>query len=275
MKSLAILPIMAGILSAETPPGIRAMVKQSLHGINREDNRKGDFLYRVFSEKREFDAAGKETSKESKVVVREMRDGFAIGRVVERNGKPIDEAEKARQEASLQRSIAEAKAAKAKPPAPKPARRKQSNEEAWIQEFPEALDYKQAGEEAIRGRPATILEFEPRPGYKPSNMRARIFEKMRGKLWIDKEESELVKVEAEMFDTVSMGFGLFAKIAKGTQFGLERRKVAEGAWLEETTRFRFDARFLVKTLRMEQIERYSDYQLRPDRQKPVTARGAR
>lgn len=258
--------LLAASLQAETPAEIRATVKTSLSGLNKEDEVRGGYLFRVYSERKEFDAGGKEISKSTSVFHREIRDGMIIGRLVERDGKPIPKAEADQQEERIRKVLAERDA-------PKPAAsRKRGGDQEWIQEFPEALDYKPLGEETIRGRAALVFDFFPREGYRPSSMKARIFEKMRGRMWIDKADSEMVKTDAEMFDTVSIGFGLFAKIAKGTQFSLGRQKTDSGDWLMEWTRFRFDARFLFKTLRQEQYTRFEDYRRRPD--KPLTAKAA-
>lgn len=263
ITTLALL--LAASLQAETSTEIRAMVKKSLSGLNKEDEVKSGYVYRIYSERKEFDAEGKELSRSATLVQRELREGRLIGRLIERDGKPLPAAEMAQQEERIKKALAESEV-----PAQAPARRR-GGDQAWIQEFPEALDYKVVGEEAIHGRAAIVLDFFPRAGYRPSNMKARIFEKMRGRMWIDKADSEMVKTDAEMFDTVSIGFGVLAKIAKGTQFSLGRRKTGEGHWLMEWTRFRFDARFLFKTIRQEQLTRFEDYRPRPDRARAATS----
>ena len=55
----------------------------------------------------------------------------------------------------------------------------------------------------LNGRPTLLMEATPKPGYKAKNMRARVFEKMKARIWIDKASSELVKADADMFDTVT------------------------------------------------------------------------
>lgn len=265
-RSITVLTLLfAASLQAETSAEIRAMVKKSLSGLNKEDDIKGGYLYRIYTERKEFDAAGKELSKSATLVQREVREGRLIGRLIERDGKPLPAAELAQQEERIAKALAEREAPRAEP-----GRRPRGDRE-WMQEFPEALDYKSAGEEMVNGRPALVLDFFPRAGYRPSNMKARIFEKMRGRMWIDKADSEMVKTDAEMFDTVSIGFGVLAKIVKGTQFSLGRRKTGEGHWLMQWTRFRFDARFLFKTIRQEQLTRFEDYRPRPDRARAATS----
>lgn len=116
------------------------------------------------------------------------------------------------------------------------------------------------GEELIAGRLAWVLECSPRAGYKARNLQARVFEKTRGKVWIDAADSQLVRVDAAVFDTVSIGWGLAAKIQKGTRFQIDRRKLADGAWLPDSQTIRFAAKVLmVKSLAVEDTARFSEY----------------
>jgi len=251
---------------AEAPPGdLRELMRGSLARLQESDKKLSEYTFVRAGERKEFTSSGVLKTQQSWVVKREFRDGFMFHRLLERNGKPIPEEEQQRGEQAIAKRLAELKAM-----APEQlekmraeGRRRSGDEDAWLQEFPEALDYKLAGEETIHGRPALVLEVSPRPGYKARNMRARVFEKVRGRVWIDKTDSQLVKAEAEVFETVNIALGLMGRIEKGTRFSLQRRKVADEAWLPETQTMKFAARvMLVKSIHQEQTTRYSDYRPR-------------
>lgn len=141
-----------------------------------------------------------------------------------------------------------------------PATPRRKEDTSWLAEFPEALEYKKVGEEEIAGRMAWVLECSPRPGYKAKSLRARVFEKTRGKVWIDVADSQLVRVDAAVFDTVNIGWGMAAKIQKGTRFQIDRRKLPDGAWLPESQTIRFTAKvMMVKSLGMEDAARFTGY----------------
>jgi hypothetical protein len=258
-KLCCIALVLSSALLAETPPQLRSLVRESLEGLNRETKLRERYLYSGRNESIEFDAAGKTIRR--RTMAWEMVDveGVLLRRTIERDGQPLSEGEKAVEEESLKVQAREWKAAKPEE-RPRPPR---AGHMEWLQEFPEALDYRAAGEELRGGRTLLIFEFQPRPGYKPRNMRARVFEKMRGKLWIDKTEKELARVEAEMFDDVNIGLGLFGRIARGTQFALSRRRLGERVWLVDWQRFRFDARILlVKSIRRQEINQFEGFRLR-------------
>ena len=136
--------------------------------------------------------------------------------------------------------------------------RKRDN--AWFYELSDALEFRETGEETVDGRPALVVELSPRAGYRAKNMRARLFEKMRGKVLVDKADAELVRADVEVFDTVSVGLGILGKVNKGTQFHLERRRVAEGTWLTNMQQVLFGARIMLKSFHQEVTTRYSGFE---------------
>lgn len=95
-------------------------------------------------------------------------DGHVFGRTIERDGRPLSEGERKQEEESIQKRLAEIRTA---PPTPTTVKKRQTkDEDAWIGEFPEALDYQKAGEELLAGRKAIVLDATSRPGYKASKL---------------------------------------------------------------------------------------------------------
>jgi hypothetical protein len=260
---------------AETPDETRALVRRSLARIEESDKKIGDYGFIRRTERKELTSSGEIKTQRNWTVKRELQDGFMVNRLLERDGKPLAEEERRKNEETIQKRLAELKAMTPEQlQKMRDERRKKGNdEEAWLKEFPEALDYKPAGEEMIDGRPALLLECSPRQGYQPKNMRAHIFEKMRGRLWIDKADSELVKADVEMFDTVNLGWGVLGRIEKGTRFFLKRKKVAEDTWFPEAETYKFGARLmLVKSIRNEVHTQYSDFRHRSEMASSASAR---
>jgi len=104
-------------------------------------------------------------------------------------------------------------------------------------EFTKAFDFTLMGEEMTNGRATYVLYAMPRPGYEPPNRTAKILTGMRGRLWIDKESSYLIKGEAEVLRSVSI-FGFLARVLPGTRMELEMIPVTESVWL--VSRFAVD-----------------------------------
>jgi hypothetical protein len=252
--------LFAAALAADTSSAdLRSLVRKALSGLYLEDERRGQFLFKARNDKKDFDAAGKVTNHTSYVWERIDVEGFPFGRSIERDGKPVTAEERKSEEAAMRKRLAELKAGTAPAPPKKP-----NPADEWYSEFPEALEYKLVGEDTVNGRLALLMEASPKAGYKAKNMRARVFEKMHARIWIDKSASELVKAEAEMFDTVSVGYGVLGRIEKGTRLKLQRRMVGDGVWLIESQSLKYSARILmVKNLRSETATEWWDFRKRP------------
>lgn len=234
----------------------RAEMRQSFERMMVSEKRLEDYGFVRRMHRKEMNSDGSVKKEERLVVRRELFEGDFATFVIEKNGVATTPAQRAQAEAEAR---AARKAGKARGRASG-----RPGEDGWIEEFPEALLYTLEGEQSINGRKVWVLRCEPRPGYKPKNIRAKVFEKMRGKVWIDQLEKDIVRVDAEMFDAVSVGFGVLGKIDKGTRFHLDRIRTSEGVWLTAKTDVRFAVRIMLfKYLFNEIVSETSDYRLRP------------
>jgi hypothetical protein len=89
-----------------------------------------------------------------------------------------------------------------------------------------------------------VLDFEPRGGVRPATRYGKVFARLKGRAWFHERDHELVKAELEVIDTVSFGWGLLARLHRGTRASLERRSV-DGSWLPARLALKGAARVLV------------------------------
>ena len=120
------------------------------------------------------------------------------------------------------------------------------------------FNFKLLGQEMVDGRRCFALEAVPRPGYQPPTRDTKVLTGMRGKMWIDAERYQWVKVHAEVFRPVS--FGLFiAQVKPGTEFTLEQKPVEGNLWLPSHFETRVRAEILFFSRRSIDDETYSNY----------------
>ena len=113
--------------------------------------------------------------------------------------------------------------------------------------------------EVVGGREAWVIDGEPRPGYEPQMKEAKFLPKFHGRVWIDKGDLQLAKMDIEAIDTVSVGWVL-ARIHKGSRFMLEQTRVNDEVWLPRHVTFKFDARVaLFKGYNIDGDQEYRDY----------------
>jgi hypothetical protein len=80
---------------------------------------------------------------------------------------------------------------------------------------------------------------------------------------VDQQDHQIVKVEAEVIDTISVGLFL-VRVAKGSLGTLELTQVGDGVWLPDRLQVSASARLgLLKALRIEQTVHYSRYRSVP------------
>jgi hypothetical protein len=200
---------------------------------------------------REFDSAGKVIEQKLETIRFEDLGGIVVPRKVSENGQPLsgsvkqDVDEKWRKQAEELRRLSP------------DARVKKQGERVrqwdFVKEFPDAFDFTYSKDESWQGRNASVYDFKPRPGYQPKQMYSKVFLKMKGKIWVDAAEKQWLRVDATMFDDVTLG-GFLAKIEKGTNWSIEQRRSGEGKWQPKLQRMRYNARILlVKGLHRERV----------------------
>jgi hypothetical protein len=88
---------------------------------------------------------------------------------------------------------------------------------------------------------------------------AKFLSKFRGRVWIDKGDLQLSKMDVQAIDTVSVGWVL-ARIHKGTRVILEQTRVNDEVWLPRHVNFKLDMRVaLLKGYNLDGDMSYRDY----------------
>jgi hypothetical protein len=122
-------------------------------------------------------------------------------------------------------------------------------DESLIRRF----DYQWKGFEVIAGRTNHVLEFvarSPESGKGSGNAFAdRLMSQLQGRLWIDAEEHELVRVEARLGKSFDVLAGVVASIQKMTLL-IERIRLPDGRWVDQRFQTAFEGRKFLSALRM-------------------------
>ncbi len=104
------------------------------------------------------------------------------------------------------------------------------------------------GRESISGRPAIVLHFWPSSTDLPIRRRQDyVLNKLTGKVWIDEQEWEIVRVDAHLTDRVRVLLGLVAALDKA-DLSFQQVRMADGVYLPLKLSASFDGRKLFSTL---------------------------
>jgi len=180
-------------------------------------------------------------------------------RLMEKDGKPVPEKELKEQDRDYEKRRAKREKKLAKRSAEEENKAKKEEEEA-IEEAFRIFEIAMEARETINSRPAIRFAFRPKPGAKAKSDEGKILLKFAGHAWFDEARYEIVRVELEAIDDVSIGFGVLAKLHKGAKGRFERRLFNDEVWLPFSSQFSGNLRLMLfKSMRMEVTDEFFDY----------------
>jgi hypothetical protein len=113
--------------------------------------------------------------------------------------------------------------------------------------------------ENIGNRRAWVLSFAPKtPALAAKTFADRIVNRLSGLIWIDAQDSEIARISVKLDKKVNLWAGLLGALYK-VDFKLDRKRSSEGVWYNDFADIRFDARGLLKRLRMKIVEQSSNF----------------
>ena len=142
------------------------------------------------------------------------------------------------------------------------AERRTLRQREW-DEVARAFEFTATGPDTVDGRPAVVVEFKPKPGYRPPGgvPDAGYFPKIEGRIWIDEGDTEIAQMEFTLMADVGAMAGIAGEAYKGTHYEIELFRHSSGMWLPRRHRFELRKRdFFFK--RHEEFESvYSNYRV--------------
>jgi len=228
-----------------------------------EDNEKRlrDYTYIERNEEHQLDGNGQTKSTEARTYEVMELYGEQVRRLIEKDDKPLPEKEKAKEEEKIQKIIDKRKNESDGERKKREEKEEKEREDGrkFVREIADAYNFKLVGTETLGGREAWVIDGEPRPGYEPHMKEAKFLPKFHGRVWIDKGDLQLAKMDVEAIDTVAVGWVL-ARVHKGTRVMLEQTRVNDEVWLPSHVTFKLDARVaLFKGYKMDGEDTFRDY----------------
>jgi hypothetical protein len=240
---------------------IRELIRQVAEKDLENDKRQRDYTYLQRSEEHKLNGKGGVTSTEIKTYEVMQIYGEGVERLIAKDDKPLPEKEAAKEEEKIQKIIDKRKDESDSDREKRLKKEEKEREDGreFVKEVADAYNFTLAGVENLDGREAYAIDAKPRPGYEPHHRDAKFLPKFRFRIWIDREESQWVKLEAECIDTVSIGLFL-ARIHKGSKILIETTRVNDEVWLPKHVAVHVDGRLaLLKGFNIEQDVTYKDY----------------
>ena len=187
-------------------------------------------------------------------------------RLISENGQPRAASDLEKEMCDRQRK-AEALVREATAQPAKQQARQQREYAAQRREFDAVLDdvflvynIRMERRESLNGHETIVFSLTPRPNAKPRTREGSQLRTLTVRAWVSESDRELVRVDAEAIDTLSMGFGLLARLHKGANLSFLRTKVNDEVWLPSRVSYSGSARVgLVAVLRRSGTSEFSGY----------------
>jgi len=266
--TLAVLvAFLAAPRAQERPlPDFDTFAAQVKTHLATDEERQSGYMFVERRTEQRLDSSGR-TEHES-VKVYEVYPGLPgenrYRRLIEEDGKPLPPAKLAERDRDRQKAVEEYARKMANTHDRQQATqdydkaRRHYNEA--IDDIFRIYDIQMIRRESIDGHDTILATLAPRPNVKPLTRDGGIMRHFKARAWISESDYELVRVEIEAIDSLSIGMGLLAKIDKGTTASYERRKVNNEVWLPERVTWTAGARvLLLKRLRVRGISDFSGY----------------
>ena len=225
------------------------------------DKRQHDYTYIEHEVQKNFDGKGHLKSTEVKTYEVLEIAGEQVQRLIQKDDKPLDAKDTAKEDEKVQKIIDKRtnESEEQKKKREEKEAKEREDGRKFVKEIADAYNFKLIGTESVGGREAWVIDGEPRPGFEPHMKEAKFLSKIHGRVWIDKSDLQLSKLDVEMLDTIS--FGLFiARIHKGTRVILEQTRVNDEVWLPKQLNFKLDARVaLLKGYNIGDEQTFRDY----------------
>lgn len=240
---------------------IRELLRRAEENDIENDKRQRDYTYVERDEHHHLDGHGAVKKVESRTSEILEIYGEPVERTTAKDDKPLSPDEAKKEDDKIQKIIDKRKNESENDRRKRLQKEEKAREEdrKFVLEVADAFNFRLVGSEVLDGHDAWVLEGEPRPGYQPKNRESQILTKFKGRVWIDKAETQWFKLDITAIDTISVGFVL-ARIHKGTHVVVELTRVNDEVWLPKHVQLHLDARIaLFKSYDEDVDQTYRDY----------------
>ena len=248
-------------------PDLKALFKEIDDNQKAIDKIRENYAGTRVEEETEFEKDGKVKKTEVSEYNFFYLHGDEISTLVNKDGKPLSDAEQKKENDKTQKEIADIQKREAK----KEAKEEKAKEEGKntekkdpddpdIETFLRTCQFVNPRRERFRGQDVLVFDFEPNPEYKPRNLVEKIVQKLAGVIWIDEQAHDVARLEAYFVGDFRFAGGLLANLQKGTSFTFEQAYINNEVWLPTYMEAHVGVRLLMlKGFNVNMATRYSDY----------------
>ena len=116
------------------------------------------------------------------------------------------------------------------------------------------------GREMLDGRSTIVTSLTPRPKARTRSDAGKFLKKIRGRAWVNEADRQVVRAELEAIEDITFGFGLLARMHRGSTMVFRRTLVNDEIWLPAEARYKLVGKTLIfRKFALESTTSFSDY----------------
>jgi hypothetical protein len=232
---------------------IRDLIRRSADNDLENDKKQRDYTYVEREEVRRLDGKGQVKSTEVKLYDVMQIYGDQVQKLIAKDDKPLSEKDARKEDEKIQKLIDKRKNESDDDRKKRLEKEEKDREQGrrFVKEIADAYNFRFVGIESLDGRDTYAIDCDPRPDFQPHMKEAKFLSKARGRVWIDRNDLQMKKLDVTFIDTVSYGLFL-ARIHKGSRVIVENIRVNDEVWLQQHVAVNIDVRVaLLKNFNME------------------------
>jgi hypothetical protein len=192
--------------------------------------------------------------------------GETYKRLISIDGRPLPADELARRDEAHRKTLTD-RLAQIQAETPEQRRRRltklekeRREEERVVDDVFAVYEIRVLRRELLDGRPTIVTSLTPRRQARTRSDAGRFLEKVRGTAWVNETDRQVVRVEMEAVEDITFGFGLLARMHKGSTVMFRRTRVNDEIWLPAEAQIKAVGKTLIfRKFALETTTRYSDY----------------
>jgi hypothetical protein len=266
--AVALLSVTALVAQERPLPDQESFLREVRTRLQTDSTLQSGYIYVETRREQKLDGRGR--VEQESVKVYESYPGLPgedrWERLISENGRPRAVSDLEKEQRDRQKK-AEAMVREATDQPAKQQARQQREYATKRREFDAVLDdlflvynIRMERRELLDGHATIVFSLTPRREAKTRTREGSQMRTVAVRAWVSELDRELVRVDAEVIDTLSMGFGLLARLHKGAKLSFLRTKVNDEVWLPSRVSYSGSARVgLVAVLRRNGMSEFSGY----------------
>jgi hypothetical protein len=261
LKPLTLTMFLATLAAAQRdagpppPANAESLLKAVVANQKQLEVARKNYIFHRRDEEQDTDEAG----NVKKTTVSEYEVFFVgpweIDRLLAKNGKPLDDSEKKRQDEQVAREEKKVRERMRK----EEAGEEPDKEAITMAKFLAADRFYNLRRATFRGREVYAFDFAPRPDFKPHNLSEKVLQSLGGTLWIDEDAKQAVRLEAHLMEGIKVGAGIVGSVKQGGNIVFEQEKVNGEVWMPSYGEIHLNYRIVFSRKVANVVLRYSDY----------------